>query len=322
MKTLALYLAWELPKIEKCLRKHVDTLNPYVRPTAEHVLKAGGKRLRPLLTILNARALGFHEGDPYPLACSLELLHSATLLHDDVLDGSELRRGLPAAHTLFGVTKSILAGDALLALANVMIASYDVPALMVCLSKAIQNTASGEVQEIARVRDVSMDMQGYMDIITGKTACLIQSACEAGALLAGASPELVQAAAGFGMNIGVAFQLVDDAMDYSSPKEVSGKPKGADIREGKLTLPLIFYIESLDKSQRDSFTKAFKENRLLEHELESALASINQGGFVERTREMASSYIESARQCLSAFPDCKETGLLHEALEGMAKREK
>jgi len=322
MNTLASYLAWELPKIESCLRNHVDTLNPYVRPMAEHVLQAGGKRLRPILTLLSARALGYAGGDPYPLACSLEVLHSATLLHDDVLDGSELRRGRPAAHTLFGVAQSILAGDALLALANIMIASYNIPPLMVCLSRAILNTASGEVQEIARVRDVDMDMQGYMDIITGKTACLIQSACEAGALLAGARPELVRAAADFGMNIGVAFQLVDDALDYSSPKEISGKPKGADIREGKLTLPLIFYLESLGAQERERFTNAFKENRLEERELESTLNAINAGGFVERTRDMAASYVESARQCLAGFPENKETGLLYAALEGMAKRDK
>ncbi|WP_243310261.1 polyprenyl synthetase family protein [Fundidesulfovibrio agrisoli] len=322
MNTFASYLAGELPKIETCLHDHVATLNPYVKPMAEHVLQAGGKRLRPVLTLLCARALGYSGGDPYPLACSLEVLHSATLLHDDVLDGSELRRGRPAAHTLFGVGQSILAGDALLALANVMIASYNVPPLMVCLSQAILNTASGEVQEIARVRDVTMDMQGYLDIITGKTACLIQSACEAGALLAGASPELVKAAADFGMNIGIAFQLVDDALDYSSPKEVSGKPKGADIREGKLTLPLIFYLESLDDAGRERFTKAFKENTLQESELESTLVAINAGGFVERTRDMAASYIQDAGRCLAAFPTTPETSLLYAALEGMAKRDK
>lgn len=317
------YMARELPLIEDCLGRHVAGLDPYVRPTAEHVLKAGGKRLRPLLTILSARALGYSGGEGiYPLACSLELLHSATLIHDDILDGATLRRGKPAAHTVFGQAHAILAGDALLALANIMVASYGKAELTACLSEAILRTATGEIKEIAHVRDVELTTEGYLDIITGKTACLIQSACQAGALLAGASEADANAVAGYGMNLGVAFQLVDDALDYTSPKEVSGKPKGSDIREGKLTLPLVFYLESLPAARRERFTKGFKENTLSEDELESALAEVGAGGFADRTRDLAGSYLEKARECLSGLPDCMETRIMQAALEGMAKRDK
>jgi octaprenyl-diphosphate synthase len=322
MLKFASYQARELPLIEDCLYSHVATLNPYVQPTAQHVLKAGGKRLRPLLTILFARALGWRSDDVYPLACSLELLHSATLLHDDILDGAELRRGQPAAHTVFGATHTILAGDVLLALANTMVAGYGKPSLTACLSDAILRTASGEIEEIARIRDVSLTTEGYMDIIIGKTACLIQSACRAGALLADAPGSLQDAAAGYGMNLGVAFQLVDDALDYTSPKEVSGKPKGSDIQEGKLTLPLIFYLESLSPDEREGFTKAFKENTVSPEVLDSALRAVASGGFAERTRDMAEDYLDKARQCLEGFPDTEETSLLLAALEGMAKRDK
>ena len=322
MLKFASYQARELPRIEECLHSHISTLNPYVLPTAQHVLKAGGKRLRPLLTILCARALGYRADDVYPLACSLELLHSATLLHDDILDGAELRRGHPAAHTVFGVTHTILAGDVLLAMANTMVAVYGKPSLTACLSDAILRTASGEIEEIARIRDVSLTTEGYLDIIIGKTACLIQSACRAGALLAGAPVALQDAAAGYGMNLGVAFQLVDDALDYTSPKEVSGKPKGSDIQEGKLTLPLIFYLESLSPGAREGFTKAFKENTVSGNDLESALHAVASGGFAERTRDMAASYLDKARNCLEAFPDTEETALLLAALEGMSKRDK
>ena len=322
MNAFAIYLDREIPKIEDCLRRHVAGLNPYVKPTAEHVLKAGGKRLRPLLTILTARALGYAGEDIYPLACSLELLHSATLLHDDILDGASLRRGQPAAHTLFGTTHTILAGDVLLALANTMVASYGKPVLTACLSDAIMNTVSGEIQEIAHIRDVGLSMSDYLDIIIGKTACLIQSACQAGALLAEANASLVNAAAGFGMNLGVAFQLVDDALDYTSPKEVSGKPKGSDIREGKLTLPLILHIQNLSQEDRKIFTKAFKENTLSDNALELALSAVASGGYADQTRDMAVSYLDKAKQCLDVFPDAEETGLLHTALEGMARRDK
>jgi len=323
MQEFAEYMGRELPLIEDCLSRHVAGLTPYVRPTAEHVLRAGGKRLRPLLTILSARALGYAGGDAiYPLACSLELLHSATLLHDDILDGAALRRGQPAAHTVFGVGHTILAGDALLALANIMVASYGKPELTACLSDAILRTASGEIEEIAHIRDVDLSMDGYLNIIIGKTACLIQSACQAGALLAGAPAHLVEAAGGYGMNLGVAFQLVDDALDYTSPKEVSGKPRGSDIREGKLTLPLILYMADLPGERGIRFTKAFKENTLQESELESALHEVAAGGYPQRTREMAVSYLEKAGQCLADMPACLETGLMRAALEGMAKREK
>jgi len=322
MNEFADYLARELPKIEECLRDHVAGLNPYVRPAADHVLAAGGKRLRPLLTILTARALGFAGEDIYPLACSLELLHSATLLHDDILDCAALRRGKPAAHTVFGSTHTILAGDALLALANSMVARYDKPVLTDCLSNAIMKTVSGEIQEIAHIRDVALSMDSYLEIITGKTACLIQSACQAGALIAGADASLVEAAGGFGMNLGIAFQLVDDALDYTSPKEVSGKPKGSDIREGKLTLPLISYIASLDAELRKRFTTAFKENTLSEDQLESALLAVASGGHADQTRDMAAAYLEKSGRCLGAFPDCAEARLLRSALDGMAKRDK
>ena len=275
------------------------------------------------LTILSARALGYSGGDAvYPLACSLELLHSATLIHDDILDGATLRRGKPAAHTVFGQAHAILAGDALLALANIMVASYGKPELTTCLSEAILRTATGEIKEIAHIRDVGLTREGYLDIITGKTACLIQSACQAGALLAGAGQAGVNAVADYGMNLGVAFQLVDDALDYTSPKEVSGKPRGSDIREGKLTLPLAFYLESLPASRRESFTKAFKENTLKDDELDSALAEVAAGDFAEKTRDIAADYLEKAGASLSGLPDCMETRIMHAALEGMAKRDK
>ena len=323
LKEFAVYQTRELPLIENCLRQAVASLGPYVRPTADHVLNAGGKRLRPLLTLLTARALGYSGGEAiYPLACSLELLHSATLLHDDILDQAALRRGKPAAHTVFGSTHTILAGDALLALANTMVAVYGMPALTECLSRAILSTVSGEIQEIAHIRDVDLSLEGYMEIITGKTACLIESACQAGALLAGASKELHNAAAAYGMHLGIAFQLVDDALDYTSPREISGKPRGADIREGKLTLPLILYCNSLPAPERALFTSAFKKNILSEQELDAALLAVSAGGFATATREMAASYLEKARGQLAAFPDTLETSLLYAALEGMAQRDK
>lgn len=322
MNAFIQYAAVELPKVDTYLRKALKDLSPYVLPTASHVLEAGGKRLRPLLTILTAKALGRTGDDVLPLACSLELLHAATLLHDDILDRAELRRGKPSAHTLFGQTHTILAGDALLALANTMVAEYGLPALTVCLSRAILYTVTGEIQEIAHIRDVGFSRDTYMEIITGKTACLIQAACQAGAILAGAAPEAVRAASQFGLNLGVAFQLVDDALDYTSPKEISGKPRGADLREGKLTLPLILLLENMEPGRKETFTKSFRENTLPSEMVDSILEEVAAGGHAEATRDLAAHYLDTARQCLGGFPESTETSLLAAALDGMARRDK
>ena len=322
MSALKAYTAQELTRIEACLREKAQALSPYVRPTALHVLEAGGKRLRPMLTILTARALGYGSMDIYPLACSLELLHSATLLHDDILDRGDMRRGRPTAHTIFGRTHTILAGDVLLALANTTVASYDRPALTACLSEAILATASGEIEEIAHIRDADLTLEGYLSIITGKTACLIQAACQSGAILAGASPEMERTAADFGRYLGIAFQLVDDVLDYTSTKEVAGKTTGGDLREGKLTLPLIFYIESLAPEAKERFTSAFKHNTLHEEDVELVLQQVAKDGHAKRSRDIAGSYLQQARECLARFPEVPETAFLAAALEGMASRDK
>ncbi|GAB6038428.1 polyprenyl synthetase family protein [Fundidesulfovibrio butyratiphilus] len=320
MSELRLYIAEELPHVEACLRRHVMALPSTVRPVALHVLEAGGKRLRPMLLLLTARALGYGAPDIYPLACSLEFLHSATLLHDDILDDADLRRGRPTAHTLFGATRTILAGDALLALGNSLAANYGLASITACLSEGILNTVSGEIAEIDRVRDVTLTHNEYLDIIVGKTACLIQTACRCGALLAQAPDELCRDAAGYGLNLGVAFQLADDALDYSSAREVSGKPRGGDLREGKLTLPLLAYIETLTGEEKERFTSSFKENTLASTQIDAIVERIVREGHTTSTRELASHYLNKARACLSGFPKVRETSLLAEALEGMADR--
>ena len=322
MNAFTQYSAKELPRIEQCLRERTSGLSPYVLPTVLHTIEAGGKRLRPLLTILTARALGYSGDGAYPLACSVELLHAATLLHDDILDKAGIRRGKPTAHTLYGTDHTILAGDVLLALANAIVAEYGDPALTACLSQALLATATGEILEIAHIRDVSLTLGKYLEIITGKTACLIQAACQSGALLAGAAPQVVRAACDFGLNLGIAFQLVDDVLDYTSPQEVSGKPKGSDIREGKLTLPLIFLLENMPGRDKETFTKAFKDNALSPGLLDSILGTVVRDGHATRARDMAAQYLDKAKQSLAALPEAPETILLAQALEGMANREK
>ena len=178
-------LALELPPVNAALERAAHGLPEPVRPVALHIFEAGGKRLRPLLVVLTARLLGYERADIYDLAVTMEMLHAATLLHDDVLDNAASRRGKPAAHTIFDVTPTILAGDALLAQANALVAGFGDPRLSLCFSEATSRTAAGEILEIAAQRRVDTSAEEYAEIVRGKTAWLIRASCQLGALRAG-----------------------------------------------------------------------------------------------------------------------------------------
>ncbi|NLW82614.1 MAG: polyprenyl synthetase family protein [Desulfovibrionales bacterium] len=312
----------ELPAINNAIQAEINALPPLVRPVAEHVMNAGGKRLRPMLTILFARALGFRGDHLHTLASSLEFLHSATLMHDDIVDNADLRRGQAAAHTLFGVAPTILAGDVLLALANELVARTGNPELTSCIAQAIMQTASGEIMEIAALRNPKITRQEYIDIITGKTAYLIQSACEFGVIAAGAGARTRQKARTFGLNLGIAFQLVDDALDYTSRSDTSGKPLGGDLREGKFTLPLLLYLESLPATQRETLILELADANLDPARQDLIVAAIAEQGFADRTRAAARSYLENASQALAVLPEGQEKRLLKAMMHFVITREK
>jgi octaprenyl-diphosphate synthase len=312
----------ELPVINAAIGHEIDALPALVRPVAAHVMDAGGKRLRPMLTILFARALGFRGENLHTLASSLEFLHSATLMHDDILDNANLRRGKPAAHTLFGITPTVLAGDVLLALANEIVARTGNPALTSCISQAIMQTATGEIMEIAAIRKADISRDEYIEIITGKTAYLIQSACEFGVIAAEGSGHTREGARTFGLNLGIAFQLVDDALDYTSRADTSGKPLGGDLREGKFTLPLLLYLQSLPEEQRARITRELTDVNLPPARQDQIVADISEQGFAEKTRSEAKSYLALASRALDVLPPCLEKKLLGAMIDFVLTRDK
>ncbi len=331
MHGLQRYLHQELPVINDFLARETQKLQPLVSSVAGHVLQAGGKRLRPLLTILFARGCGQVCGDVYPLACAMEFLHSATLLHDDILDDSRLRRGKTAAHLVFGHTETILAGDVLLALGNRLVAEYENPRLSWRVSEAIMRTATGEIQELDWMKTPSLSHDYYMEIITGKTAYLIQAACHCGAILGSADALLEQAALEYGINLGIAFQLTDDALDYAARSEVSGKPLGGDLREGKLTLPLILYLERLSDSERNMLLSEFAPTAtspgrrtagFSEQRITAIIEDVQASGCVELTRQRAADYVGLAAKALKNLPKSEEREVLQEALNHILQREK
>ncbi|TVR00100.1 MAG: polyprenyl synthetase family protein [Desulfovibrionales bacterium] len=343
MRVLQGLLQQELPIINDRLARETRQLPDLVRAVAEHVLLAGGKRLRPMLTILFSRCMANHVPsgsapsrpetlDIYPMACAMEFLHSATLLHDDILDGSDLRRGRTTAHLIFGRTETILAGDVLLALGNRLVAEYADARLSWRVAEAIMRTASGEIQELEWIKHPTLSQEQYLEIITGKTAYLIQAACHCGAILSGKDDAIHQAALNFGINLGIAFQLTDDALDYSSQAEVAGKPIGNDLREGKLTLPLILYIQTLPADERSAVMSwvntlgATADPTALSQEDNERHAQVVQavraGGCVEQTRARAAQYVALAEKALTSLPVGLERTALQEALQHTLHREK
>lgn len=321
MQELVQILQQEQPRFNAALQEYLAQMPALARPAATHVLSAGGKRLRPLLTLLTGRALGSGHDDLYSLGLAVEILHAATLLHDDILDNAPLRRGRPAAHTLFGTAPIILAGDIMLAKALLVVSSFGDAHMTACISEAVMRTIEGEMEEFANLRNLGMKQETYRSIITGKTAWMLRASCELGALRAGASDSLVAAAASFGLELGIAFQMVDDALDFY-PSEKTGKPTGGDLREGKVTPPLLLYLEAIPGSERLAFAEKFAAASLDSGEIERTAKAIYERGFAARTRELAVAHLERARKALLQFPESEERTVLEQAVSFIQNRER
>ena len=320
MHELNSFFHQELKPIDAAIQQELADLHPMVRPVAAHILHGGGKRLRPLLTILTARAQGFTNPSVYSLAASLEIVHSATLIHDDIIDSAETRRGRPSTHSQYGVVLSILAGDALLALANRIVARQNIPLLVECISESIQQTASGEILEIALAGKPNFSHDDYLEIIIGKTAFLIQAAAESGVILADGNQDVRQAAREFGRNIGIAFQLVDDALDYEAKATKLGKPRGGDLKEGKVTLPLVLYAGSLEPAEGTKLLHSVMARDMDDDQLGMVVNAIDKHGFSERTRKEAENYIQTALEILPGFAAGPEAIILRQMAEYIITR--
>ena len=310
----------ECPHINAAIDVAIGTLHPLVEPVARHVIEAGGKRLRPVLTLLCARIFGADTAGLYPLAAAVELLHAGTLLHDDILDDSSLRRGRPAAHVLYGVNVAVLAGDAMCALANRLVAEYGNTHCTAILSEALLQTATGEIQEISLSHSLEHSQTTYLDIILGKSAWLIRAACEAGAAVAGAQEGDIALAAEFGVNLGMGFQIVDDALDFSPSSENTGKPVGGDLKEGKLTPPILYYLERISPQERAGMEARFVAGTFTEPETIAIAARIRETGCDAKTLDLAHTYLDKAADCLARFPKVEEAAWLEQAVKYVGMR--
>lgn len=271
-----------------------------VNQLGHYIVAAGGKRLRPLLVLMVAKALGYQGNQQHKTAAIVEFIHTATLLHDDVVDESDRRRGRETANALFGNAASVLVGDFLYSRSFQMMVELDKMQIMQILANTTNQIAEGEVLQLMNCNDPEASEESYFEVINNKTAILFAAACQLGAILSDRE-DLSQAMHDFGLHLGLAFQLMDDALDYVADSEELGKNVGDDLAEGKPTLPLI-YAKQNTQGDSQALIKKCIENGGLDH-LEEIQALIKQTGAIEYTLEKARAEVALAKECLSQMPE-------------------
>jgi octaprenyl-diphosphate synthase len=291
----------DLHSVDEVIRARLKSAVPLVDQIAEHIIAGGGKRLRPLLVVLAGRACG-HEGHAHiEAAAFIEFIHTATLLHDDVVDGSALRRGRYTANQVFGNQASVLVGDFVYSRAFQMMAALASQPVMEIMAQATNVIAEGEVLQLMNAHDPGTTEQRYLDVIYRKTAKLFEAGAEVAAVLAGAAPRVRQSLADYGRHLGMAYQLVDDVLDYRSTPQERGKNLGDDLAEGKPTLPLIHALKTGTEVQRAAIRRAVEQGGL--EQLELVVAAIESTGGLDYTARRAREELERALTSLGALPD-------------------
>ncbi|ACL04926.1 Polyprenyl synthetase [Desulfatibacillum aliphaticivorans] len=311
----------DLADIERALEAN---LNPYldlVRDVASHLLFAGGKRLRPVLMVLSARVCGCNNGEEINLSTVFEYLHAATLLHDDIVDGAETRRGKIAAHKVWDPAEVVLTGDFLLSRTCTIAADTDKLPIIKVITNVTGVMSEGEIQQLLNKKRLDLSEEQYMDVIYRKTAVLISAACEVGALLADAPPEQVEALKEYGRHLGIAFQMADDLLDYVADPKVTGKAIGADLAEGKLTLPLIHALEQTGSETRPRMEKIILDENASKEDFAFVLDNIIKSGGVDYTNQKAQEHVAAAKALLDIFPDCPEKDVLAKVADFAAQRD-
>ncbi|MCM8594172.1 MAG: polyprenyl synthetase family protein [Candidatus Accumulibacter sp.] len=286
--------------VDAVIRRSLHSEVVLVRQVAEYIVQSGGKRLRPALVLLAAGALGYRGRHHHELAAVIEFIHTATLLHDDVVDDSDLRRGRETANAMFGNAASVLVGDFLYSRAFQMMVGVNDMRVMQVLSDATNVIAEGEVLQLMNCHNADVDEQGYLQVIRYKTAKLFEAAAQLGAIIGGAGPIVEQALATYGAHLGTAFQLIDDVLDYSGAEVETGKHLGDDLAEGKPTLPLIFVLQNGSSEQAASVRRAIEHGG--RDDLPLVLAAIRATGALDYARQKATLEAECAAAAIEDVP--------------------
>jgi len=302
-------VADDMKSVDAVIRAHLDSEVVLIRTIGEHIIGGGGKRMRPALVLMVARALGYRGELHHLLAAAIEFIHTSTLLHDDVVDESSLRRGRATANAAFGNAASVLVGDYLYARAFEMMVKAGSMDIMGIMSRATTLIAEGEVLQLLNVHDPDISRARYLDVVRLKTAMLFEAAAEVGAVLAGAAAEQRRAAAAYGLHLGMAFQLIDDVLDYTGDAATLGKNVGDDLREGKPTLPLIRVLEVGSRADQALVRRAIETG---EADFAAVAAAIRATDALQDARAVAHEHVAAARAAIAAWPSSVvQQNLLH-----------
>ena len=316
--TLAL-IADDMREVDAVIARRLDSGVPLVGQVAQYIISAGGKRLRPALLLLVSGALGFRGDQRFNLAAVVEFIHTATLLHDDVVDGSTLRRGRATANQHFGNPASVLVGDFLYSRAFQMMLGARDMRVMEILAEATNVIAEGEVLQLMNMHDASLDESGYLRVIRSKTAKLFEASTRLAAVLAGSPPAIEQACADYGQALGTAFQVIDDVLDYDGDTTEMGKNLGDDLREGKATLPLIAAMERAAPLQRDLIRSAIEQGCV--DDLDDIVSIVRETGALDVARQAAAAEAQRAIDRLALLPrNAHSDGLLQLASSLLVRR--
>ncbi len=292
----------DMDRVNQAILSRTGSKVTMIPEVANHLIQSGGKRLRPMMTLATAGLCRYAGDGHVKLAAAVEFMHTATLLHDDVVDESDMRRGKLAARMLWGNEASVLVGDFLLGQAfRMMVEVGSLPCLSV-LADAAAVIAEGEVMQISAAKDTATTEDDYVAVIRAKTAALFAAACEVGPILAGKSKAEMSACRAYGTNLGIAFQLIDDALDYGGSSSTLGKNVGDDFREGKITLPVVLSFRRGSENEREFWTRTLAKGEIADGDLESAISTMRRHRAIEDTIERARHYGAMARDALGLFP--------------------
>ncbi len=316
---LAAALAGDLARVGEMIRERMASEHaPRIPQVTAHLVEAGGKRLRPMLTLATARLCGYEGPFHIHLAATVEFIHTATLLHDDVVDESEKRRGRPTANLLWDNQSSVLVGDYLFARSFQLMVETGSLRVLDILANASATIAEGEVLQLTAARNLETTEDTYLRVVRGKTAALFSAATEVGGVIAGAPEAQLRALHVYGDALGVAFQIVDDLLDYGG--SAMGKNAGDDFREGKMTLPVIRALARADAEERDFWTRTIRKARVEEGDLERAQAILERHGALASTRAEALRWSALARDALAELPEDPLRAMLSDLAEYVVAR--
>nr|WP_314544887.1 octaprenyl diphosphate synthase [uncultured Massilia sp.] len=294
-------IAADMDAVNTVIRQRLQSEVALVNQIAEYIISAGGKRIRPVLVLLLANAYGYKGAGHHELAAVVEFIHTATLLHDDVVDESSMRRGRQTANAMFGNAASVLVGDYLYSRSFEMMTGLNDMRIMQILSRATTVIAEGEVLQLLNMHDPDVTQESYLRVIRSKTAKLFEAAAQLGALVAGANDAQIEAAGEYGRSLGTAFQLIDDVLDYAGDAAEIGKNVGDDLREGKPTLPLIYVMENGSPEQRELIRSCIEQGD--ETHFDAVLAAVTSSGALDFTRREAEAAARRAAASIADLPD-------------------